>query len=126
SQSLKKLYEHFSVPFAMTNIKLSLLKLGLAVGAAAVLAACGKAEPAPEPIRAVKVLTVGASSFQSGYEFSGEVRPRVESCLGFRVAGKIIKRGVELGQHVKAGTVLAQLDAQDFRLAADAARAQMA
>lgn len=103
------------------------LRPGLSVlAAAAVLAACGKAEAPPEPVRAVKVMTVGASSLQSGAEFSGEVRPRVESRLGFRVAGKITRRQAELGQQVKAGTVLAQLDAQDYRLAAEAARAQVA
>jgi membrane fusion protein, multidrug efflux system len=63
---------------------------------------------------------------ESRYEFSGEVRPRVESRLGFRVGGKITQRQVEVGQHVAAGTVLAQLDPQDYRLAADAARAQAA
>ena len=93
---------------------------------AAVLAACAKSEAPPEPIRAVKVMTVGTSGLQTGAEFSGEVRPRIESRLGFRVAGKIIKRQAELGQHVKAGDVLAQLDPQDYRLAADAARAQVA
>jgi multidrug efflux system membrane fusion protein len=93
---------------------------------AAALAGCSRSEPPPEPVRAVKVLTVGVSSFQSGHEFSGEVRARVESRLGFRVAGKIIRRQAELGQQVKAGAVLAQLDPQDYRLAADAARAQVA
>lgn len=97
-----------------------------ALAASAILVACGKAEAPPEPVRAVKVMTVGASSLQSGAEFSGEVRPRVESRLGFRVAGKITRRQAELGQQVKAGTVLAQLDAQDYRLAAEAARAQVA
>ena len=91
-----------------------------------VLAACSKPEPAPEPIRSVKVITVGASPFQSTHEFAGEVRPRVESRLGFRVAGKIVQRQAEVGQRVKPGQVLAQLDAQDYRLAADAARAQVA
>jgi RND family efflux transporter MFP subunit len=46
--------------------------------------------------------------------------------LGFRVAGKIIRRTVELGQRVRAGEVLAQLDSQDYKLSADAARAQLA
>jgi multidrug efflux system membrane fusion protein len=92
----------------------------------ALLAACSRTEVAPEPVRAVKVITVGASSMQSHYEFSGEVRARVESRLGFRVGGKITQRQAEVGQHVKAGTVLAQLDAQDFRLATEAARAQVA
>jgi multidrug efflux system membrane fusion protein len=87
---------------------------------------CARTEAPAEPIRAVKVITVGAAPLQSSHEFSGEVRARVESRLGFRVAGKITQRSAEVGQHVKAGTVLAQLDAQDYRLAADAARAQVA
>jgi biotin carboxyl carrier protein len=53
-------------------------------------------------------------------------KPRWSRRLGFRVGGKIIKRQAELGQRVKAGQVLAQLDPQDFRLAADSARAQVA
>ena len=77
-------------------------------------------------MRSVKLLTVGVGSLQSGLEYSGEVRARVESRLGFRVAGKIVQRQAELGQHVKAGQVLAQLDPRDYQLAADAARAQLA
>ena len=89
------------------------------------LAACSPAAPPEEPIRAVKVLTVGVNTFSSGYEFAGEVRAQVESRLGFRVGGKIIKRQAELGQRVKAGQVLAQLDPQDYKLAFDSARAQL-
>ena len=100
--------------------------LALALAASLALAACSKSEAPLEPIRAVKVVTVGVDTFKSGYEFSGEVRPRVESRLGFRVAGKIVKRQAEPGQRVKAGQVLAQLDPRDFQLAADAARAQVA
>ncbi len=85
-----------------------------------------QAAPQEEPIRAVKVITVGADPMQTRYEFAGEVRARVESRIGFRVAGKIIQRQAELGQHVKAGQLLAQIDPQDYRLAADAARAQLA
>lgn len=91
----------------------------------ALLAACSKPAPPAEPIRAVKVLTVGASSFSSGYEFAGEVRAQTESRLGFRVGGKLIRRQAELGQRVKAGQLLAEIDPQDFKLAADAARAQL-
>lgn len=94
--------------------------------AALLLAACSRGTPAPEPVRAVKVMTVAPSGLQSRHEYSGEVRARVESRLGFRVGGKITRRAAEVGQHVKAGTVLAQLDPQDYRLAADAARAQLA
>ncbi len=90
------------------------------------LAGCSKHEAAPEPVRAVKLMTVGVSTYQTGIEYAGEVRPRVESRLGFRVAGKIVRRHVELGQTVRVGQLLAELDARDLRLAADAAQAQVA
>jgi RND family efflux transporter MFP subunit len=100
--------------------------LAAALAAALLLAACSKPAPTEEPVRAVKVLTVGATNIQSGAEFAGEVRARIESQLGFRVAGKIIQRNVEVGQRVKAGQVLASLDPQDYRLAAEAARSAVA
>lgn len=98
----------------------------LALGAALLLAACSRPAPVEEPVRAVKLLTVGVGALQSHLEYSGEVRARVESRLGFRVAGKIVQRQAELGQRVRAGQVLAQLDPKDYQLAADAARAQLA
>lgn len=101
------------------------LTLFAIVSATALLMACSKPAPTEEPIRAVKVMTVGVNTFASGYEFAGEVKAKDESRLGFRVGGKIIKRQAELGQRVKAGQVLAQLDPQDYKLAADAARAQL-
>lgn len=91
-----------------------------------VLAGCSRPPAAEEPIRSVKVIAVGVSPYDTEPEFSGEVRARVESRLGFRVAGKIMRRQAELGQHVQAGQVLAQLDPQDFRLATEGARAQHA
>lgn len=97
-----------------------------AAAALALLAACTPAEPVAEPVRAVKLLTVGASALQAEQEYAGEVRARVESRLGFRVAGKLVERPVQLGQRVQAGQVLAQLDAQDYQLSAAAARAQVA
>lgn len=98
----------------------------LALVAGLVLSACGKPPAAPEPVRAVKVLTVGAGAASAGLEFSAEVKPQAEARLGFRVGGKILQRQAELGERVKAGQVLAQLDPQDYQLAADAARAQVA
>jgi membrane fusion protein, multidrug efflux system len=100
--------------------------LGLALSISVALAACSRPEAPQEPVRSVKVLTVAMEDPQSGHEFAGEVRARVESRLGFRVAGKVIRRQAELGQRVKAGQLLAQLDARDYQLAADAARAQVA
>ncbi|RST56766.1 efflux RND transporter periplasmic adaptor subunit [Variovorax sp. MHTC-1] len=108
-----------SVPTVYRSASLLLL-------AALALAGCSRPPAPEEPLRAVKVMTVGTSAYGTEAEFSAEVRARVESRLGFRVAGKITRRQAELGQHVRAGQVLAQLDPQDYRLAADAARAQQA
>ncbi len=96
------------------------------MAALGLLSACSKPMPAEEPVRAVKVVSVGMDAQRSAVEYSGEVRARVESNLGFRVAGKIIRRQVELGRQVRAGEILAQLDPQDYKLSADAARAQLA
>ena len=95
-------------------------------GTALLLVACSRPAPSEEPVRAVKVITVGTSAFSPSREYAGDVRAQVESRLAFRIGGKLIKRQAELGQQVKAGQVLAQLDPQDYRLAADAARAQVA
>jgi RND family efflux transporter MFP subunit len=94
--------------------------------ASGILLGCSKPPAAEDPVRAVKVQTVGASAYGTAPEFSAEVRARIETPMGFRVAGKILRRQAELGQRVQAGQVLAQLDPQDYRLAADAARAQQA
>ena len=93
---------------------------------AVLLAGCSRTEPAPDPVRAVRTVTVSSQTAGGSFEYAGEVRARTESRLGFRVGGKILKRAAELGETVKAGQVLAQLDPQDLRLGQDAARASVA
>jgi membrane fusion protein, multidrug efflux system len=97
----------------------------LLIATTAGLLACSPAPNVQAPVRAVKVIEVGNSSLSSSTEFAGEIRARVESKLGFRVAGKLVARHVELGQRVKAGQLLAEIDAQDYRLSLDSARAQL-
>src|SRR5204862_5406577 len=95
------------------------------LASAALLAACAKNEPAPEPIRAVRTTTVAADAVGGVQEYAAEVRARTESRLGFRVGGKLVRRQVDAGSVVKAGQALAQLDPQDLRLGQDAARAAL-
>lgn len=87
---------------------------------------CSRQEPPQEPVRAVKLITVGASSMVSVSEYAGEVRARIESRLGLRVAGKLLARPVEVGQRVQAGQLLAQIDPQDYQLGVQAAQAAVA
>ena len=103
----------------------SSLRLNLALLCVLALAACSKAPPEPEPVRSVKVVTVGSSDASFDTSYSGDVRARVESSLGFRVGGKLIARPAEIGQRVKAGQVLAEIDPQDYRVTAKAAASQL-
>lgn len=90
---------------------------------ASLLAACSGREAAPEPIRAVRTVQIAEASTAATIEYAGEVRARVETRLGFRVGGKLLNRSAEVGQRVRAGQVLAQLDPQDLQLGRDAADA---
>jgi len=96
--------------------------LWLAVAAVA-LTACSPQAPAPEPVRAVRTMIVTAESAGGTHEYAAEVRARTESRLAFRVPGKMVRRVAEVGQHVKAGAVLAELDPEDLRLQQTAAGA---
>lgn len=54
--------------------------------------------------------------------FTGVIGAKVQSNLGFRVAGKIVQRLVDPGQQVKAGQPLMRIDDTDLRLALTAKR----
>ena len=97
--------------------------LGLA--AVLALAACGRdaaVEPPARPAMVVRPQPVTADYMV----FPGEVRARHEAALAFQVGGKIARRRVDVGDRVRRGQVLAELDPDDLRLQADAARAQLA
>ncbi|MFD1215635.1 MULTISPECIES: efflux RND transporter periplasmic adaptor subunit [Microbulbifer] len=57
--------------------------------------------------------------------YPGEVRARHEPALAFRVGGEVTRRLVQVGDRVKKGQPLAQLDAEDLLLQRDSARAQL-
>jgi membrane fusion protein, multidrug efflux system len=95
----------------------------LALGA---LAACKEAPARPEEIRPVRTLALQAAAPETTLLFSGEVVPRIETALGFRVAGKMTERRVDLGAWVEAGQVLARLDTRDLALSERSARAAVA
>lgn len=105
----------------MRNLAAALSLLALTI----TLAACSRSEPAPESVRAVRVTTIGREASASSVEYAAEVRARTESRLAFRVPGKLLRRQVELGDAVKAGQLLAQLDGTDLQLGQDAAQAAL-
>jgi membrane fusion protein, multidrug efflux system len=73
--------------------------------------------------RPVKVTVVGEAIHGRTLSYSGVVRPRIESAVGFRVAGKIVERLVNAGDRVEVNQLIARLDDIDLRLAENSARA---
>lgn len=95
--------------------------LAVALGALLLLAACSKVpqtEALPRPVR-VQSVTLTAPDWRES--FTGSVHAHVESELAFRVGGKLIRRTVDVGQRVRTGDVIAEIDAQDYELELDAA-----
>lgn len=101
------------------------LPLVVSMGLALLLAACSNDEQAEQSLRpAMVVQPQPAAALVDSYP--GEVRARFEPELAFRIAGKVSKRLVDVGDRVKKDQPLAQLDPQDVRLQLDASRAQVA
>ena len=85
------------------------------------VAGCGDKAPADPRTQAplVRVATVQEEG-AAARAFTGTVAARVQSELGFRVAGKVLQRLVDAGQVVKRGQVLMRIDAADLKLAVNA------
>ncbi len=87
---------------------------------ALLLTALIAAGPAPKPVRVQPVVLVPG---QAALTASGTVQPRTQAELAFRVPGKVVRRMVEIGDRVRAGQALAQLDPADLRLQQQSAEA---
>jgi multidrug efflux system membrane fusion protein len=98
----------------------------LALGSAFALGGCDTRAAAPPPPRPAIVIHPQAGEEARAEIYSGELRARFESQLGFRVAGKIRARRVDVGAKVTAGQVLAELDPLDLQLQVTSAQAALA
>jgi multidrug efflux system membrane fusion protein len=87
---------------------------------------CAREQDRPEDVRPVNVVKVSPAEAGTQVSYTGDVRPRYETALGFRVAGKIVARKVEVGSRVQRGQALARLDPSDYRLNIEAAKSQLA
>jgi RND family efflux transporter MFP subunit len=73
--------------------------------------------------RPVRVATDTLAPAATPLILSGSVQARIQADLGFRVAGKIVRRPVDIGQRVKAGQILAELDPIDLSYSEQSAEA---
>ncbi len=93
----------------------------------AILGGCkDEAKVEQEIVRPVKVAVIGEAVRGRALTYSGVVRPRIESAIGFRVAGKIMERFVNVGDRVEVDQIIARLDDADLQLAANSANAAVA
>lgn len=100
------------------------LALLLAAGAFGLAGCKDKTSEAKEQGRPVLVATATYSNEAEDRTLVASIRPRVESDHGFRIGGKVARRLVEVGQSVRAGEPLAELDDTDLKLQAGQAEAE--
>ncbi len=107
--------------------------LGLVFGAVGALllvlisTACQKEEKAAAAvIRPVRTVTVELREGGDTVSLTGEIQPRYQADIGFRVNGKILERPVDVGTQVKKGDLLARLDPQQYRQDFEVAKAEVA
>ena len=106
---------------------MSLRSLVVVLSVGVALAGCNaQGEATREPfVRPVLVAEIHYAPREASRLLPGVVKARIESDLGFRVAGKIARRLVDAGAIVKKGEALAILDDSDLRLQVEQAEADL-
>jgi RND family efflux transporter MFP subunit len=97
------------------------------ISLALVLALAGcKPEAASVEVRPVRTVVVDPKPILDDRQAVGDVKPRYESDLSFRVDGKLVSRRADVGASVKQGDILATLDVQDYQNKLNSAEADVA
>jgi membrane fusion protein, multidrug efflux system len=102
-----------------------LYRLPVIFGLAIALAGCGEAALPENPPALVSTQVVALVSYAPTVSLTGEIKPRAQNDLAFRVSGRIIARHVDVGDHVTADQVLAELDPQEQEANLAAAEASL-
>ncbi len=91
-----------------------------------ILAACSQTPTpeAPRPVKAIQIAEPSSSTQQ--IVFPGTVRAYQRADLSFRVDGTVIIRDISVGQQVKQGEPLMQLDPHDYEVAVKKAEGNLA
>lgn len=99
---------------------------GASIGAALLAGGCGSETAEAPEVRPVRTVVAEPKPIDDDRQAVGEIKPRQESDLGFRVGGKVVSRAVDVGVTVKAGSTLARLDEQDTQNKLKSAEADVA
>ena len=96
------------------------------MSAVTLLAGCQKNEaPAEQPLRPVRYFSVAEDQVGRNRSFSGTLKSTQESRLSFKVAGTVTSVPAQIGQQLKKGDLIAQVDAANFALQVEQAQASL-
>lgn len=99
----------------------------LVIITALAVASCGPgAQPEPEAVRPVRVVTVEKREGGETVSLTGRIQAEDNVALSFRVGGRMVARTVNVGDRVEAGQVIARLEPEQAENALRAARANLA
>ena len=97
---------------------MDLRMFSLIVVLTASLGACRDGDPVTTPtIRPVRTQQVEFTEWRQAGSAIGEIKPRYESDIGFRIAGKFAARFVDVGTVVEKGAILGRLDSTNEQTA---------
>lgn len=90
------------------------------------LTACQQNEaPTEPPLRPVRYMTVSDDQVGRNRSFSGTSKSTQESRLSFKVSGTVTSVPAQIGQQLRKGDLIAQLDAANFVLQVEQAQASL-
>ena len=129
SPSRKLRHGSLAKSLAVRNVlpRLLLKSFALPFLATLTLSACGPAEEAEAPeVRPVRTVTVSKREAGSTVTLTGRIEAQDEAALGFRIAGRLMERPVNVGDRVQPGQIIARLEPQNEMNALRSAQANLA
>jgi membrane fusion protein, multidrug efflux system len=129
SPSRKLRHGSLAKSLAARNVltRLLLTSLVLPFLATLTLSACGPPEDARAPeVRPVRTVTVSKREAGSTVTLTGRIEAQDEAALGFRIAGRLMERPVNVGDRVQPGQIIARLEPQNEMNALRSAQANLA
>ena len=96
----------------------------LSIALCLLLSGCQEAKSSPPIHPMVKTMRISLDMGADNHSYPGVIVARHETQESFRVGGRIEKRSVDVGDHVREGQILATLDEKDLRLSMESAQAE--
>lgn len=96
----------------------------LSIAACLLLSGCQEAQSSPKNRPVVRTMQISLDRGAGKSSYPGVIVARHEVQESFRVGGRIEKRSVDVGDHIREGQVLATLDEKDLRLSMESAQAE--